>query len=389
MSEISRRPAPSTPPRLRALTGQPFTPTARTEGDGGYERMVGPVLVASTGNRTFDRVRIPLRPGSTAAGSPHLGTTLVFAVIQRTSGSAETVLARQAQVITQGMTEVVFNGPFTVPAGEQHAYLCGIVEGGRRDHVALFYGDSAVYPAPDQGTATAVYDLVPGAVGSGTASYAPAVQHRILLAEVDPLPKGVVGPLDAGDFPVVTSVAQLLPGQAALLDNGTDPPRLVRKRLDSSTPDVVASTPKERIGAGESFSGYSLTLDAGVWTRLLNGGVGAPRAVVPAPPSAPSGSRWVLEVYGFLRASLGSGGTWYFGAAVNGWGIGLVHGGGGFTAGETLIPLEGVFEITPGQNNVVAGQPLEITLQAISFSGGSLNVISNPQFVYSLRLVNA
>ena len=39
--------------------------------------------------------------------------------------------------------------------------------------------------------------------------------------------------------PVVTSLDQLLPGQAALLDNGTDPPRIVRKRLDGSVPALA------------------------------------------------------------------------------------------------------------------------------------------------------
>ncbi|WP_288481028.1 hypothetical protein [uncultured Deinococcus sp.] len=39
--------------------------------------------------------------------------------------------------------------------------------------------------------------------------------------------------------PVVTSLNGLLPGQVALLDNGTDPPRLVRRRLDGSVPAFV------------------------------------------------------------------------------------------------------------------------------------------------------
>lgn len=39
--------------------------------------------------------------------------------------------------------------------------------------------------------------------------------------------------------PVVTSLDGLLPGQVALLDNGTDPPRIVRKRLDGSVPALA------------------------------------------------------------------------------------------------------------------------------------------------------
>lgn len=73
-------------------------------------------------------------------------------------------------------------------------------------------------------------------------NYAPAMRFT-LGAD---LPKGVHGPLDASDFPVVTSLDQLVAGQVGLLDNGTDPPRLVRKRLDGSVPplrDAISTWP--------------------------------------------------------------------------------------------------------------------------------------------------
>lgn len=47
-------------------------------------------------------------------------------------------------------------------------------------------------------------------------------------------PKTVNGPLDAADFPIVTNADALGAGAAAILDTGSNPPRLIRKRLDGS-----------------------------------------------------------------------------------------------------------------------------------------------------------
>lgn len=231
---------------LSALpASEPFNPTDRVPGNTGNYRMVGPVLSAPAGqDRVLIRVRVPLRPGAVAAGSPHLGVTLTLAVVRMTGATQGAVIRRESVTVTQGMTEAVFGGG-TIPAGEAHAHLVGVEEGAWDAHIALLYGAGdpsapVPYSAPYGGTASGATDSVAPTVGQPwTLETRDTARHRTVLCEAaGGVPKNVRGPLDGSDFPVVTSLDQLLAGQVALLDNGTDPPRLVRKRLDGSAPPV-------------------------------------------------------------------------------------------------------------------------------------------------------
>lgn len=70
-----------------------------------------------------------------------------------------------------------------------------------------------------------------GKPGNYTSGYYGTFSILALTGETKP--KSVVGPLDTPDFPIVNSVDALIAG-AAILDDGVNPPRLIRKRTDGS-----------------------------------------------------------------------------------------------------------------------------------------------------------
>lgn len=216
---------------LKTDPGQGFTPSDRIVGDAGNYRTVGPILAATSSDRVFKRVRIPLRPVS--AGDAAIGKTLVLAIF---SLSGSVILTRRSVTITANMTEAVFEGPFTIPAGQQHAYTYGMQEDAWNTYLYLFYGNGSAYAPPNAGIVSAFSDGVPPAEGQPWNPSSINSKHRAIICEADGVVKNVRGPLDPSDFPVVTSLDQLLAGQVALLDNGTDPPRLARRRLDGVVP---------------------------------------------------------------------------------------------------------------------------------------------------------
>lgn len=255
---------------LKTDPGSGFTPADRIVGDSGNFRTVGPILGATSGDRVFKRIRIPLRPF--AADSVAIGKTLFLVVIDTATGL---VVERPTVKIAAGMTEAVFERPFIIPAGRQYAYAYGIEEGEWNSYLFLFYGHGSPYTTPYNTVLSLYSDGVPPQVGQGWNVPSQTGKHRPIICEADGVVKNVRGPLDPSDFPVVTSADKLIAGQTALLDNGTDPLRLIRKRLDGSVVsiDTPVAAPSGGGSAGPVVFGYSgkrvtQTLAQSAWTRV-------------------------------------------------------------------------------------------------------------------------
>ncbi|KQR37717.1 hypothetical protein [Deinococcus sp. Leaf326] len=285
---------------------------------------------------------------------------------------------RQIEVLTDGV--VVASG--VLVAGAQLSLSAPVTVGtGKTLRVRLTRtADGDVYVG-QRDTLPAGAAVAGGAlkfVGANTNNYAPAMRWA-LGAD---MPKSVDGPLDASDFPVVTSLDQLLPGQAALLDNGTDPPRLVRKRLDGTlTP--LASEDARYSPITLSTNGWEtfvVNLEPTTWkiARGLDGEM-TPTYIVPTLLPAQEGHRWEVQVEGFIRLQVGKPGTVYVGIQCAG--LGGVSGGKFFpVAGEDLVPI---MQRIP----VNSGDRVYFSLYTLAAGGDDILVLPNPNPSIMLRQV--
>ena len=222
-------------PAPLAQSGTPnFRPVDRVVGNGGNYLLVGPVVTAPAGSvLQYGAVRVPMQPSGTAAGSAHIGETYVLLQIDKATNF---VIQRLTATVAQDQAELNFPGPFVLPAGATHAFMVGN-NGNLQTYPTLFYGASAPFAAPNANAVSGYSDANPSAVVVG-GSYAVAGpvtgRHRTVLLDGVSVPKGVAGPLDPVDMPVVVAVTDLPAGAVALLDPGTSAPRMIRKRADGS-----------------------------------------------------------------------------------------------------------------------------------------------------------
>ena len=222
-------------PAPLAQSGTPnFRPVDRVVGNGGNYLLVGPVVTAPAGSALqYGAVRVPMQPSGTAAGSAHIGETYVLLQIDKATNF---VIQRLTATVAQDQAELNFPGPFVVPAGATHAFMVGN-NGNLQTYPTLFYGASAPFAAPNANAVSGYSDANPSAVVVG-GSYAVAGpvtgRHRTVLLDGVSVPKGVAGPLDPVDMPVVVAVTDLPAGAVALLDPGTSAPRMIRKRADGT-----------------------------------------------------------------------------------------------------------------------------------------------------------
>ncbi|AWT34502.1 hypothetical protein DM785_02285 [Deinococcus actinosclerus] len=177
-----------------ATTGTPdFLPADRiVDATAGNYRMVGPVVTAPTGAAlTYTSVRVPLR--NLAAGSVHIGHTAYLMQVRQDTG---VVVARTAFTLTQGATEAVLAGPYTVPAGQAHAFLVGGGGGAWNADTEVFYGAQTAFAAPNAAVPCARTDTDPETVAVGGAFAASAVlsAHRTVLLYGSNIAKGTTGP---------------------------------------------------------------------------------------------------------------------------------------------------------------------------------------------------
>jgi hypothetical protein len=182
---------------LSTITSGGFITSARDTGTNNY-RMAGPILPTANITRTYGEVRVPIRNAVTKAG-----VTVRLNHINATSGL---VLRSREVTLVGNEVELVFPGPFTVPANESHAFLVGAVQGGWGEHLTLFYGgQTGGYPAPQAHVSTLLTDVVPAtSEGETLTGLTGAVfnQYRVVnLMAGATIPKGVIGPLDPADLP--------------------------------------------------------------------------------------------------------------------------------------------------------------------------------------------
>lgn len=169
-----------------------FLPTDRAvEPTAGNYRMVGPVVTAPAGTAlTYASVKVPVR--NLAAGSVHIGKTAHLLQVRVESGL---VVSKLTLPLTQGLTELVYNGPFTVPAGQGHAFVVGVSGGAWNDDTVVFYGSTSSYAAPNASVQNGRTDTDPsGAAAGGSFALSVGAAHRTVLLYGSNIPKGTVGP---------------------------------------------------------------------------------------------------------------------------------------------------------------------------------------------------
>ncbi|WP_135230503.1 hypothetical protein [Deinococcus fonticola] len=233
--------------RLSMMAGSDFLPAERLGADVPY-RMIGPVAQATSSTLRYSRVVVPLRKAALG------GETIRLAVTEVVGGSTNgNVLLTMDAVLVAGQTTVTFEGPFSVPAGHWYAFMVGSINGAVSSQVSFFYGANDSYAPPHNTTMVALSDEV--LIAGGTAlSMTPRTGYsRIVLLYGASVTKGIVGPLDPLDFPVVGAVGAVPKGGSALVNDGTaTSPVQAFRRADNtlSYGPVMTSSPGYQVPSG-------------------------------------------------------------------------------------------------------------------------------------------
>lgn len=255
---ISSGSGTSGPIYLKSDAGVGFYPSDRVASDAGNYRMLGPVLSTIDSVRNITQIQIPLRESQIEF---HTNAVVWLYQLQYVNGNW-VVLKTQTQTVVAGQTTLTYPGPFTVAAGESHAFVYGCVDGAWNSHIALFYGSSQAYTSPNQDVTSLWTDAVGPEKGSPWALNSGVNRHRAIIIDAGGVTKNVTGPLDPVDFPKVKGLADA-PAKSGfmLVDDNAKTAKLFWKFSDASikeigTPDVYAASGLGSASAEQAVSMY-------------------------------------------------------------------------------------------------------------------------------------